>query len=170
MKNLIFLLVVMALLVLGGCKSGGGGAPIVPDGVHATCADVKNDGDASACSTSPTAFNSALAAAGSVIEIDAGVVSRGTLIEATMEATNPTASDFNGYWRMEFDAGCNGAETWEIVSLQPFNVSAGQTYSSTVGGTCGDMALGDRLLTAELYDEDGITLLDTVLVNFTLVE
>jgi hypothetical protein len=32
------------------------------------------------------------------------------------------------------------------------------------------MPLGDRTLTAELYDEDGVTVLDGVVVQFELVE
>lgn len=168
MKKLFLVLIIIAAGSLVGCKSGGGSGGVVPQGVHATCADVKNDGDVSDCGAAPVAFNSTVT--GALIEINAGVVSRGTLIEATMEATNPTASDFAGFYRMEFDAGCNGAPTWEILPKQAFNIPAGQTMSNTVGGSCGDMPLGDRTLTAELYDEDSITILDTVIVSFTLVE
>jgi hypothetical protein len=103
--------------------------------------------------------------------IDVGVISRAQLMEASITVQNTTASAWQGYWGMTFDAGCGGAPTWDIAPIQPTPViAAGAEWSVTVGGSCGDMPLGQRIMAATLYDTDPATALRVVQVVAELVE
>lgn len=155
MKIMRLIVVATAALALAAC-SGGSSAP---NTVHLTSADVANPGAAPA----------AAVMVNGITVIDAGVVSRGTIIEASLAAQNDTASQWQGYWGMTFDAGCNGADTWEIMPVQQTPlIDIGASDGTTVGGSCGDMPLGARTLTATLYDVDATTVLDQVVVTFEL--
>ena len=161
MKN-IFALLFVALFSTG-CTSGSATSPM--GNVAFGCVDVHNAGATNLCSPAATAFSA------KAVVIDAGTVSVGQMIEVTVNITNNTAADYQGYWSATFDAGCNGAATWEIAPVQQTPlIQAGQSWSTTVGGQCGDMPLGVRTMTGVAYDVDATTQLDEVIVGFTLVQ
>ena len=167
MKRIVFLVAIAAVVFMVGCKSGGGSGGVAPQGVQLTCADVKNDGQVSDCATVPVAFNAAVVG----IEIQAGVVSRGQHITATLQADNPDVSAWAGGFDMVFDSGCVAGETtWRLVDYREVVIDPGQSWMVSIGGTCSQMALGDRTLTATLYEADGVTQRDQVIVHFTLTE
>lgn len=157
MKKIFWLFLVV--LGLAGCTSGS--APSHSGNVTFGCVDVHNSGATNLCAS----------AAPAGVLIDAGTVSIGQMIEVTITIDNNTASDFQGYWSATFDAGCNGATTWEIAPIQQTPlIPAGQSWSTTIGGQCGDMPFGVRTMTGVAYDVDAFTQLDEVIVGFTLVQ
>ena len=156
----------LAVLSLTACDSDS----VDTEGrVYIECADLKNESDISECeehqaSLFPTAY-----AATTII--DAGVISRGTMIEAPMTVNNDTASTFLGYYDMIFSAGCNGADTWHIVNMSETpEIPPGELWSIVVAGECGDMPLGNHTFTATLHGADSANVLDVVEVHFELVE
>ncbi len=150
-------LLALLLAACGGDGGSGGGE------VRITCAEVANEGAGGYCP--------ALAGMSTqTIEIVLGDVSRGILINGTTQASNPLDFDVDVQIGMIFDAGCAGADTWEIMPVQPYTVAAGDAFEITVGGQCSDMPLGPRTLTASLYEADGATLIGDAVVYFTLVE
>ncbi|MEW6646548.1 MAG: hypothetical protein AB1450_05075 [Pseudomonadota bacterium] len=171
MKHLIALLM-MTAVVLVGCDGGGGSAGPAPQPgtVGISCADLVNAGNASDCAQ-PVAAGFWPSAHAAVTIIDAGVISRAQMVEGSLTVSNTTASAWQGYWGMTFDAGCNGAPTWEIAPVQPtLAIAAGTTWSTAVGGSCGDMPIGQRTMTATLYGADPAEVVDVVEVRFELVE
>ena len=163
MKNLLALLLSLALI------SCGGGSNSNQKDVEISCADVYNTGDNSTCKSQVASFALSGLVVGATTNIDAGNISRGTLINATLQAVNPLNSDVMIYAELVFNAGCAGSLTWEIMSKQLFTIKAGQTFNLTVGGECGDMPLGQHILTAKVWESDGITEIGTVNVSFNLV-
>jgi len=170
MKIKILMCSLLALLLTACGGSDGGIQPAGLAGVvELVCADVNNTPDAQCAQQGAVALAASLTV-GALVEIDAGTVTRSQMVYATSEVVNSTAQDEHGYIQMVFDAGCNGSPTWEIVSKQQVTYPAGQTYSMTVGGQCGDMPLGQRTLTATAWAEDGTTELGKVIVSFNLIE
>ena len=172
-----YLALVAILAACGG--SGGGGTPT--GAVEVTCGYVNNEGGYNQCTDSGIASlfdrsgpDVAYALESTTLNVDSGdVVRGGLLIHATLEVTNSTAADAGGFFSMTFDAGCAGADTWEIATFQEFTVPAGGTWINTVGGQCGDMPLGPRTLTAVAYEDvDGTPgpEIGRVVVSFNLVE
>jgi len=103
--------------------------------------------------------------------INSGPVSRAQSISVSLAASNGSGINWTGYYKMAFDAGCNGAATWEIVPLQATpSLAPGEAWNTGVGGSCGDMPLGARTLTATLYEADAVTIADQVQVQFNLTE
>lgn len=163
----------MMVLVLVGCNSGSSSPPPAPapGTVGIKCADLVNEGGATDCSQTAAVGGFWPVAYAAVTIIDAGVISRAQMVDASLIVSNTTANTWQGYWGMVFDAGCNGAQTWAIAPVQPTQAIAPSTeWSVTVGGQCGDMPLGERTMTATLYDTDPATVLDVVQVRFELVE
>jgi hypothetical protein len=165
MKKAIFV-ILACVAIISGCDSGN--SSTASTGVVAIkCATLNNNGDPNACS-SPVGVNTVK---GAITIIDAGIITRAEMIEATLAVSNTTGTDWLGYWGMVFDAGCSGAPTWEIAPVQPTPaIGAGNEWSVTVGGSCGDMPLGQRTMTATLYGPDPAEVLDVVQVQFELVE
>lgn len=173
MKYIITLLLVATLLT--GCaddvQTGGKpNPPPVAGKVNIKCADLVNEGGSDRCR--PVAASSFWPQAHAAVTIiDAGVVSRSASVEATITVANNTGAAWQGQWGMTFDAGCNGAATWELAPPQATpTIAAGAEWTTTAGGGCGDMPTGARTLTATLYEADGITAADVVEVRFQLVE
>jgi len=173
MKYIASILMFIVLL-LAGCGGGGGGnsqpTPL-PGKVSISCTSLYNSGGSDSC-TQKTASTWSFwpTAQAAVTIVNAGAISRSQMIEATITANNATANAWQGYFSMSFDAGCNGATTWEIAPQQPTpTVSAGANWTTTIGGQCSDMPLGQHTLTATLYDTDPAVVLDVVQVQFDLV-
>lgn len=159
MKKLTMIVYVVFTLALSACSDSSTNAGNLDPSI--SCADVYNEGTSSTCNGNTPA---------GTIFVDAGTVTRLTIIAVTIEVNNPTNLDINGYAEIKFDAGCNGAPTWEVLSKQPFVFPANEVYIVNAGGACGDMPLGDRTATGTAWLEDGETIIDDVVVNFTLIE
>lgn len=170
MKHIIAVLV---SVVLVACNAGGGGSTQpaqAPGTVGIKCADLVNEGGTTDCGQAVAGGFWPVAYAAVTI-IDAGVISRAQMVEGSLTVSNATDSAWQGYWGMMFDAGCNGAPTWEIAPVQPTPaIAAGTTWSTAVGGSCGDMPTGQRTMTATLYGADPAEVVDVVEVRFELVE
>lgn len=166
MKYVLILFFTLLLIACGGSLP----PPPPPGQVEVTCADVYNDGDTADCPNRQTAFFELIPTANAATLIDAGTISRGTLINATQDVTNNTGADITGWVEMKFDAGCNGAVEWIIMPKQAFTFPNGQTFTLTIGGSCGDMPLGARTLTATAWQPDGTTEIGQVIVSFSLIE
>lgn len=165
--------------ILAACGGGGGGG--TPTGVvEVTCGYVNNEGGYNQCTDGGLALldwltpESAHALTGETLNVDAGDISRGAVIQATMQVTNSTAVDAQGLFKITFDVGCNpGEEIWPLVSLSGFIVAAGETWTITSGGGCGAMPLGAHTLTGIAYEnvDDAIgPEIGRVVVSFNLVE
>jgi len=165
------LLCVVGLLFVAACGGGGDVVVNMPPAsgpsvalVEYRCADVVNNSANNRCDKTASLFMRAAYA----IDVDAGRVSRGQLVTSIQDVANVSPVDFDGWVKAEFDAGCGGAATWEILPLQRIRVVAGDTLRLSVSGTCGDMPLGPRVLTGTAYMGDAITPIDRVRVLFDL--
>lgn len=159
--------VALAVLSLAACNSD---SDDTEGRVFIECADLQNEGAISECEEQQTASLFPTAYAATTI-IDAGVISRGEIIEASLTVNNDTADTFLGYYDMVFSAGCNGADTWPIATMGPTpEILSGEVWNHTVGGACSDMPLGNHTFTATLYGADPANVLDVVEVQFELVE
>lgn len=164
-------LLAAAVLALTACHflDGGGGGDAGTARVRA-CADVTNGAPSTRCEGRSAGLEVIATAHASDTIVNAGTVNRSQLITVTSQVQNLTPSPFSGFVEAHFDAGCNGAPNWEILPKQPVEVPGDQAVALNVGGQCGDMPLGPRTLTATAYDSDGETVLDRVVVTFTLTE
>ena len=140
MKYIIFLFI----LAFAAC---GGSSPLPPNQIGVTCADVYNVDDNSECSGNNIAYFQFIPTANAATLIDAGTINRGIEISATLEVTNNTGADINGWVELKFDAGCGGASEWTIMPKQAITFWDGQIMSFAASGQCGDMQLGLRTLT-----------------------
>jgi len=156
----------LAASMMYGCGGGGNDAP--DREAKITCADVFNLGDVNECAQKSAGLSIGLIKTAHAAPVDIGEVSRGRAIEAAQTVENKTAQRFDGWMRAEFDAGCNGAMTWEIMPLQPLSIDPADLKNISVGGECGDMPLGERTLTATVYAADQQTVVDNVVVAFRL--
>lgn len=162
-------LLAAAALAVAACQffdDGGGGEAAQ---VRA-CADVSNATPSPRCATRSAGLQIIPSAHAAETTVDAGNVSRAELISVSGQVQNLTPSPFSGFLEARFDAGCNGAPSWEILPKQAVEVPGEQAVALNVGGQCGDMPLGPRTLTATAYAADGQTVLDRVIVTFNLTE
>ncbi|XAI95662.1 hypothetical protein [Microcystis phage Mae-JY22] len=164
-------LIAVAVVVLAAChfRDGGGGGDLDAARVRA-CADVTNGAPSTRCQERGAGLEVVATAYAAETIVNTGNVTRAQLITVTSQVQNLTPSPFSGFVEAHFDAGCNGAPSWEILPKQPVEVPGDQAVSLNVGGQCGDMPLGPRTLTATAYDSDGETVLDRVVVTFNLTE
>ncbi len=167
---------IVALFALAGCALLGLDSndptptpPPVVGQARIECLDVRNAGGTRHCPVTSAGFG-LISAAHAEQLVDAGTVTRAQLIEVSQLVSNLTPSPFQGYVEARFDAGCNGATSWEILPKQAVTVAAGDQLSLSVSGACSDMPLGPRRLTATAYAADGVTVVDTAVVTFTLVD
>lgn len=170
-------LTALLAIALSGCFSSGSksGGPEV----SITCADVAAQGVTDSCRDLPApefatayplyAFNAANGGP-DIIIVDAGAIQRGAEVAVFMEAHNAGGSTWNGHVSAIFDAGCNGAEEWDMIPIQARSIGPGQTLSLDAAGQCGDMPTGPRTLAASLHGPDPEEILQQVLVLFDLYD
>lgn len=165
-----------AIFFLTGCPSEPSGSNSeVRAGVEIVCAEAANTAEATHCNADAPLLGVLLdliipSAHAEQTFINAGQVSRGQMIESTIQAENFSAVDKTVWVEMVFDAGCGGASEWNILPKQQTTIGAAQSMAFTVGGQCGDMQLGARTLTATLYNSEGFAVLGQVVVGFNLIE
>lgn len=175
------LTIIVTTALLTACGGGGGSSGTAPAPLPAatvpyvSCADVYTTQTSAHCSAQQARawYDWALPMAQASTIYDAGTISRssGQLVTSLAKTTNPTGAVKTVWVDMTFDANCAGQPGgWDIMPKQAVQVMAGATLPLSVGGMCGDMPLGARQLIATVYDTDGTTILDTYVVQFTLVQ
>ncbi|MDY6981002.1 MAG: hypothetical protein SV201_14075 [Pseudomonadota bacterium] len=105
--------------------------------------------------------------------IELGTLTRANFISAGQDIDNSVSpADFTGYIEAVFDRGCGAYinEPFPMIPKQLINVKAGEILPFSASLQCGDMPLGDRTFTVTLYDADASTIIEQVVVNFTLIE
>lgn len=125
-----YLMLLAAAVLLAGCGNPG------PADVRITCADVVNQGLASACDTASPA--SAAAPLGTITS--GGTVDGSQVIVVHADITNSGGTDESVQAITAYDQSCGPIYTgyaYSVVGIDSYPVKAGGTFHAAVGSNCG---------------------------------